>query len=134
LNFSQENNLKRKFDQNLFSNKKFRHSISPITNFRKYHSWSNEKNQSLSKSTSCKYFSSILYRKKKQIFLANSLKLSNENSKCEKNLLDEELNRQKAKLISIEQQRRKQQSSPIKLRLNSNERLPKQSVTSITKS
>lgn len=59
---------------------------------------------------------------------------TDENLKCEKNLLDEELNRQKAKLLIIEEQKHKQQSLPIKLRKNSNEKLQKQSITTIIKS
>jgi len=74
---SQENNHKRKFDQNLFSNKKLRLSS--------------------------------------EIF-------SNEN------LIDEELNHQTEKLISINEQK------PIKLRKNSNEKLHKQSITPLIKS
>jgi len=59
---------------------------------------------------------------------------TDENLKCEKNLLDEELNRQKAKLLIIEEQKHKQQTLPIKLRKNSNEKLQKQSITTIIKS
>ncbi len=105
---SQENNEKRKFDSNLFSNKKFRHSNE------------HKSIENLSKSNSLSPINSIIS--------------SNENFKCEKNLLDEELNRQKAKLITIEEQRHKQQSLPIKLRTNSNERLQKQSITTMIKS
>jgi hypothetical protein len=81
---------KRKFDQNLFSNKKLCHSNNEI--------------------------------------------LTDENLKCEKNLLDEEINRQKAKFLIIEEQKHKQQSLPIKLRKNSNEKLQKQSIPTIIKS
>ena len=60
---------------------------------------------------------------------------NDENFKDErKYLLDEELNRQKAKLTTIEEQRRKQQSSVNKFRSNSNEQLQKQSLTTMMKS
>ena len=70
-----------------------------------------------------------MFQKKKNkrfISLANIV----ENTRCEKNLLDEELNRQKAKLIINDEQK----SLPIKQRSNSNERLQKQSLTTIIKS
>ena len=68
------------------------------------------------------------------LLLANPIISSIENSKCEKNLLDEELNRQKAKLITTGGQRHKQSLSPTKSRSNINERLQKQPITTIIKS
>jgi hypothetical protein len=74
------------------------------------------------------------FEKQNSFPLANSVISSNENSGCGKNLLDEELNRQKAKFLIIEEQKHKQQTLPIKLRKNSNEKLQKQSITTIIKS
>ncbi|CAF1142407.1 unnamed protein product [Rotaria sordida] len=110
---NQENNQKRKFDQNVYTNKKLRHSSSSII---KNHLQSNEQKQ-------CEIFSKS----------SNSDISIDENFKCEKNLLDEELDHQKTKLITIEEKRSKQQLSAIKLRSNSNERIQKQSITTIIK-
>ncbi|CAF4977595.1 unnamed protein product, partial [Rotaria sp. Silwood1] len=115
-NLSQENSQKRKFDQNLYSNKKLRHSSSSII---KDHLQSNEKTQ-------CEILS-------KTLLSSNSDTSIDENFKCEKNLLDEELDRQKAKLKTIDDKRPKQQLSSNKLRSNSNERLQKKSITTIIK-
>ncbi|CAF2384658.1 unnamed protein product [Rotaria sp. Silwood2] len=113
---NQENNQKRKFDQNLYCNKKLRHSSSLII---KDHLRSNEQTQN-----------EIL---SKSLLSSNSDISMDENLKCEKNLLDEEIDRQKARLIIIEEKRSKQQSSLIKLRSNSNEQIQKQSITTIIK-
>jgi hypothetical protein len=120
---SQENNQKRKFDENLFPNKK-------------HHSSSNEEKQTeiISKSTTCMYYSLCLLTKQNSFPLANSVISSNENSGCRKDLLDEELNRQKAKLITTEEQRHKKHSIPTKLRSNAHKPLQKQPITTIIKS
>ncbi|CAF0975837.1 unnamed protein product [Adineta steineri] len=102
---NQENNQKRKSDQNSISNKKLCQSPTLITKQQ-------SQTEIISKSISTNL---------------------GENTRCEKNLLDEELNRQKAKFIVNDEQKNKQKSLPIKQRSNSNERLQKQSLTTIIK-
>ncbi|CAF4771153.1 unnamed protein product, partial [Rotaria magnacalcarata] len=61
----------------------------------------------------------------------NSIQSIDENFKCEKNLLDEEFNRQRTKLNLTDE---KPQYSPIKIQPNLNERTQKQSLTTLIKS
>ncbi|CAM4767403.1 unnamed protein product [Rotaria magnacalcarata] len=113
ISTNQENNQKRKIDQNLCSNKKLRHSAA--SSIAKHHSWSSAQKQSetISKCPS-----------------SNSIQSIDENFKCEKNLLDEEFNRQKTKLNLTDE---KPQYSPIKIQPNLNERTQKQSLTTLIK-
>ena len=126
--FSQENNHKRKCEQDSFSEKKPRRP-APSTPAEKSHSPSLE-----TKSSSTLTFWSVLDAKENTSLLAGSPPTTPENSNCEKDRLNEELNRQKAKLESIEEQRRSQQPLPAKPRQESRERLPKPAHVPLTKS
>jgi hypothetical protein len=118
--FSQENTHKRKCEQNSFSEKKPRRPV-PSTPTEKTHSSSIEMKSS----------STLTFGAEDDVSVpAGSPPTTPENSKCEKDRLNEELNRQKAKLESIEEQRRSQQPSPAKPR----ERLPKPAHVRLTKS